>query len=309
MYNEDIIIKEYNPIHNDSINQLLSICFSDDNKSRMYFERGWKSPNNLCTYVALHENEVVGAITTWKTNFHPNCTYMSIIVHPLYREFGMERLLLNILESNQNADLPLQTSICETNYFTKVFYEKSGFKEIRRTYLPLLKITEIHELDVKLLQKYSNTQLSIETVSVINKDEKLKNKLISLVKNTYEETHRDNPPRKGDLHAWEKLIFNKDTLVDNSYIVLSENNDILAYALLHEGENDNTLEFGWRGTKVENDFHLIVLLTAIQIRFAKSKGYKYIEGEIDTSDPYSMEMLKIFPFSPSPTLITYQKIN
>jgi GNAT superfamily N-acetyltransferase len=307
--NDEILINQYNSIQNDSINRLLYICFADDNNSRIYFERGWKSPNNLCTYVALHTNEVIGVITTWKTSFHPNCTYMSMIVHPLFRNNGMESKLLEYAESSQGVDFPLQTSIYETNYFFKEFYEKSGFKEIRRTYLSLLKLTEIQELNMKFIQKYSNTQLSIETLGGISKDEKLKNKLISLVKETYEETHRDNPPRISDLHSWEKLIFNKDTLLDSSYIALSDNNEILAFALLHEGEDDNILEFGWRGTKVETDLNLTILLTAVQIRAAKSKGYKYLEGEIDTTDPYSIELFKTFPFSPSPSLITYQKIN
>ncbi|WP_456278847.1 GNAT family N-acetyltransferase [Bacillus sp. AK128] len=307
MYNDEILIKEYNSVHNDSINQLLTICFGDDNNSKMYFERGWKSPSNLCTYVALHKNEIVGGITSWNTNFHPNCSYISIIVDPLFRDIGMEDQLLKLVESNQDINFPLQTLICETNYFTKEFYEKSGFKEIRRTYLPILKITKIQELDVKFIEKYSNTQISIETLNDIRKDGQLKKKLISFVKETYEATHKDNPPRKNDLHAWEKLIFSKDTLVNHSYIALSENKDILAFALLHEGEDDNTLEFGWRGTKRETDLNLIILLTAIQIRSTKSEGYKYIVGEIDTTDLYSIEMFRNFPFSPSPSLITYQK--
>ncbi|MBP3951792.1 hypothetical protein [Bacillus suaedae] len=173
--------------------------------------------------------------------------------------------------------------------------------------MPIFKMNEIAELDVKFIQKYSNTQTSIETLDCIRKDEHLKKKLTSLVKETYEATHRDNPPRKNDLHAWENLIFSKDTLVNHSYIAISENKEILAFALLHEGEEDNTLEFGWRGTKGETDLNLIILLTAIQIRSTKIGGYKYIVGEIDTTDVYSKEMFRKFPFSPSPSLITYQK--
>lgn len=307
MDNEEIVIGEYSSMQKDSIMQLLISCYGADSNSKMYFERGWKSPTNVFTHVALCRNEVVGAVTIWKTNFHPNCTYLSIIVHPLFRDSGIGTQLLNDVGSAHGISFPLQTSMDETDIFMKDFYGKNGFNEIRRTYLSLLNLNDIHELDEKYIRKYCSTQFSIETFNYVKQDEELTNKLILIVKNTYEETHRDNPPREHDLHTWKKLIFSKDTLLDQSYIVLSDDNNILAFAMLHVGENDYSLEFGWRGTKAESDLHLITLLTAMQIRSAKSKGYMQIEGEIDTTDPYSLELLKRFPLCPAPSLITYQR--
>lgn len=307
MENSDIIFEQIKPKpkHNDSINRLLSVCFNDDNHSKSYFERAWKRSSEVGTYVAMYHYEVIGAITTWKTKFHPNCTYMSLIIHPLYRNNGVENQLLKYAEK-QGISYPVQTSIWETDYFLKNFYDELGFKEIRRTYLPLLPINTIQDLDVSLIKEYSHTDIAIKSLNEVNEDEHLKQKLIELAKGIYEVTHKDNPPRINDLQTWGKLIFNNDTLMESSYIAISEDSDILAYALLHEGEKNNSLEFGWRGTKNIMNSKLLILLTAIQISDAKAKGYAYIEGEIDTTDPYAMEMLKIFPFSPSPSLITYQ---
>lgn len=304
MESSDIIFEQYNPTHNDSIKRLLSLCFSNDIHSKSFFERGWKSSNKIGTYIALYKYDVIGAITTWKTKFHPNCTYMSLVIHPLYRNNGVENQLLKYVEK-QDISYPLQTSVWETNYFLKNYYAESGFKEIRRTYLSLLPIKKIQDLEVSLIKEYSQTSISIKSLNEINEDESLKKKLILLAKETYEVNHRDNPPGINDLQTWEKLIFNNDTLMESSYIAISEDSDILAYALLHEGEN-NILEFGWRGTKSIINSNLLILLSAIQIRDAKAKGYEYIEGEIDTTDPYSIEIFKVFPFSPSPSLITYQ---
>ncbi|MBP3951791.1 hypothetical protein [Bacillus suaedae] len=125
MYSDEILIEKYNSVQNDSINQLLSICFGDDGNSKMYFERGLKSPNILCTYVALQKSEVVGGITTWKTNFHPNCTYMAIIVHPLFRDIGMENQLLKIVESNQSTD-----SHSKLRFMKLIILQKSFMRKV-----------------------------------------------------------------------------------------------------------------------------------------------------------------------------------
>ncbi|NEY99121.1 GNAT family N-acetyltransferase [Heyndrickxia shackletonii] len=304
-----ISIEQYNSNYKDSINQLLFVCYVDDNDSKMYFERGRQSPLNICTYIAKNNEEVIAAITAWKTTFHPYCTYFSILLHPLYRKAGIEKLLLKYVEAFNSNAIPLQTSIWETFYSLKDFYDKNSFSEIRRTYIASLNISSLVNVETQFIQKNCFPKTSIKSLRDILNNVDLKENLVPFVKKIYEITHEANPPGIHDLTKWEKLIFDEDTLLDGSYIAITDENKILGFALLHTGENPNVLEFGWRGAAESIDINLVILLTIYQTRYARKNGYKIIKGEIDTTDIYSLEMLKFFPFSPSPSLITYQKLK
>ncbi len=58
---------------------------------------------------------------------------------------GVEEKLLGKIESLETIDLPLQTSIWETSVNIKELYDKNGFKEIRRTYMPTLQVYDLKE--------------------------------------------------------------------------------------------------------------------------------------------------------------------
>jgi hypothetical protein len=77
--------------------------------------------------------------------------------------------------------------------------------------------------------------------------------------------------------------------------------------LLHYSDSPNKFEFGWRGTRHNADIELMLMLTAHQVNFAEKNGINSIEAEVDSTDNFSIEMLKFFPFSPSPSLLTFQK--
>ncbi|MGV3464943.1 MAG: GNAT family N-acetyltransferase [Heyndrickxia sp.] len=303
-----ITITSYHSTDDENINDLLFLCYGTDELSRSYFERGWKSSFNMGTFIAKNNLDLIGIVTAWKSSFHPHCLYFTLIVHPLYRGETVEHHLLASLE-NVSADLPLQTSIWETNFSLKNLFENYGFTEMRRTFMPTLNITLLKDIDLELIQKHQLNEIYIQSLSEIKNDHEMKKQLVTFAKETYEKTHKANPPREGDLMEWEKLIFYEDTLLEGSNILIKDN-EIIGFAMLHIGEESDCLEFGWRGVK-EEKYHnnLITLLTAFQIKYAKGHGYKYIKGEIDTTDPYSLEILKAFPFTPSPTWITYKKVR
>lgn len=132
--------------------------------------------------------------------------------------------------------------------------------------------------------------------------------MINLVIENYKKSHIVNPVGVHSYEIWEELIFNEDTILNGSYIVLKDN-EIYAYSLLHYSDTPNQFEFGWRGTKENTDVRFMLILTAYQINFAIENGVNYIEAEVDTTDYFSLEMLKYFPFSPAPSLMTFQKRN
>ncbi|WP_029191053.1 hypothetical protein [Ornithinibacillus scapharcae] len=99
----------------------------------------------------------------------------------------------------------------------------------------------------------------------------------------------------------------EDLIEEGSYLYLNDNNEILAYSLLHHSEIEDRVEFGWKGSNHISNKEKINLLVELQINFAKRKGFRLLEGEFDDMDAYAMEVLNHFSFPRDTVLLTYQK--
>ncbi|MET1014197.1 MAG: hypothetical protein ABWX61_06780 [Paenisporosarcina sp.] len=64
---------------------------------------------------------------------------------------------------------------------------------------------------------------------------------------------------------------------------------------------------GWCGVNGHQSIELVPQLIKKQINYAVKHNFKSLVGEFDTTDFYAMEVLRRFPFAPSPTWITYQR--
>lgn len=303
MFRSDYAIKYNNLPNIEDIKEILSNWVWDDDFTYRYFLRGVNIKNNICTYEAYENEMLVGLITAWKSEFHPYCTYFAMVTKP-HIGFEIESVLIEALYNFKEIELPLQTSIWETSYGLKSFYEEVEFLEVRRTYMPLLRTSKIDIQEV--FPDFNGQDICIQNLNNIVNDKALKLKLINLLRENYEKAHTVNPVGVHSVQKWEELIFNEETIQSGSFIVL-KHNEIQAYSLLHYSNTPNQFEFGWRGTKENTDVRLMLILTAAQINFAIENGVKYIEAEIDTTDYFSVEMLKFFPFSPAASLLTLQK--
>lgn len=132
-------------------------------------------------------------------------------------------------------------------------------------------------------------------------------KLAHLVKTNYEDTHLANPVASFPLEAWKEQILADDALLDGSFVMIDEENEIIGYSFLHTSEKDNTVELGWYGTHTTEYLSLLKLLVFKQAMYASKHGYSFIQGEFDSTSIHAMEILKSFPFNPCATWITYQK--
>jgi hypothetical protein len=287
----------------ENIKEVLSNWLGDDDFTYHYFLRGLNIKHTICTYEAYDNEKLVGLITAWNSEFHPYCTYFAMVTDA-HRGYEIESLLINELLNFEKVKFPLQTSIWESSYRLKTFYEQSGFLEYRRTYTPSLRVSKV-DLE-RLFPELELQSIYIKDLKSISNQQELKSQLISLVKGNYEKTHIANPVGDQGIEKWKELIFNEDLIEDGSYIVLKEN-EIYAYSLLHYSDTPNKFEFGWRGTRRNADIGLMLMLTAHQVNFAEKNGINSIEAEVDSTDNFSIEMLKFFPFSPAPSLLTFHK--
>ncbi|MFE7376071.1 GNAT family acetyltransferase [Bacillus cereus] len=267
------------------------------------------SPLNLlrnnktnCAYTAYYNKDIVGTFIAWNSYFHPYCTYFRIYTNPFYSALHIEQFLFTEIQKQEQLNLPYQTSIWETSAHLKAYYEQNNFIEIRRTYMPLLDVRKIVSIDI-----VPNSHYHLQTLSNIVSNNNLLEKLAYLVKENYEQTHLANPVASFPLQTWKEMILADDMLLDGSFLIIGEENEIIGYSFLHTSEKDNTLELGWCGTHTTDNLSLLKLLVFEQAMYANKHGYSFIQGEFDSTSIYAMEVLKSFPFNPCATWITYQK--
>jgi hypothetical protein len=297
-------IKANISLDNENLKDVISKWMGDDDFTQHYFLRGVNTKYTVCSYEAYKNEKLVGLITAWKSNFHPYCTYFAMVTEPRLG-YEIETVLIRSLMNYEAIKYPLQTSIWETSYRLKTFYEQSNFIEVRRTYMPLIQISNIN-LEVFPSPDFNQKDIYINDLKSLSVQPELRNQLIKLVKQNYEKAHTANPVAELNIDKWEGLIFNEDLVENGSFIVLEEN-EIIAYSFMHYSNVPEKWGFGWRGTRDKGNVKLILMLTVYQINFAKEKGIISIEAEIDSTDDFSIEMLKFFPFAPAPTLMTLHK--
>ncbi|HDR4422015.1 TPA: GNAT family acetyltransferase [Bacillus cereus] len=293
----NLIIEKYSRSSELKVKQLIDLYNEDS-----YLFNLLRDNTAKCAYVAYYKKDVVGVFFTWNSSFHPYCTYFRIYTNPFYSERHIEQFLLNEIQKRKNFKLPLQTSIWETSAHLKAFYEEHNFSEIRRTYMPILDVQKIISIDTMFHSNYD-----VQSLSNILPNNSFFEKLAHLVKTNYEDTHLVNPVASFPLEAWKEQILADDVLLDGSFVMIDEENKIIAYSFLHTSEKDNTVELGWSGTHTTENLSLLKLLVFKQAMYASKRGYSFIQGEFDSTSIYAMEILKSFPFNPGATWITYQK--
>lgn len=236
-----------------------------------------------------------------KSSFHPNCTYFRILANPFYNILDVEEKLLAKVLKRKKETRPWQTSFWETASKSNAVYKNNGFQEIRRTYMPKLKVTNVSN-DISC-DKYI-----IKTLNEILPNETLTEQLIILVKRIYEETHVVNPVAEMTIAKWRELILADDVITVGSYICIDENEtNILAYSFLHDSDEKNVFDLGWCGASTTEHIQMIPQLVIHQIKYTIEQNIQFLNGEFDTTDPYAMKVLESFPFEPAPSWITVQK--
>ncbi|WP_411955070.1 GNAT family N-acetyltransferase [Alkalibacillus sp. S2W] len=293
-----IEVKKYVGKEEPQVKRLLNSCFEEENLINIL-----ESNQLNAAYSAYLENDLVGILLAWKSRIHPYCLYFRILIDPCYRHLDIHEQLLFKLEEIKEEGLPLQSSSWETSNKQVNMYLHNGFKEIRRTYISALAVSDVindNSLNSKGYQ--------IQTLEEVLMDEGLTEALIHQVKTIYEETHEVNPVAHLEAEQWYELIVSDDVLQDGSYIYIdSEEKSIIAYSFLHESDDKKTMELGWCGANGMEQKQLIPELVHMQMSYAHMHGIEFIIGEFDTTDSYALEVLNRFPFAPSPTWITFRK--
>lgn len=215
-----ITIKKYESKDEGKFRNLISLCHEDE-----YLINIVNSPKLKFAYSAFFENELIGIMFGWTSSFHPYCTYFRILSNPFYKWIRIEEKMIAMVEEMETIN-QLQTSIWETSVNLKKFYEDNGFIEIRRTYMPMLKVT-----DAKQVIANTSENVAIKSLTEVMSNDLLVENLIHIVKRNYENTHLVNPVAAMGIDEWKNMIFADDLVLSGSYVYLdNDEKQILAYS-------------------------------------------------------------------------------
>lgn len=293
-----IHIRPYKQLDKKAVKRLVKLNFEEENLLQLL-----SSPNLRTAFVAVQTDEVVGAGFNWKSAYHPSCHYFRILIEPSASAADVASELLLALEETIDDDLPLQTSIWETNVLLAEFYKQNGFQLIRKTYMPELQISDISRWPQSDRCITGGNSVSLVDIA---QDHQLVLELCTLVKKNYEQTHTDNQIANLNLMRWKELIFAEDIIMEGSLLLLDSKEKIVAYSLLHQSDKEERLELGWCGSVNTQWKKSLPFLIQEQIHFASKHGYKTLLGEFDTTSPYAMEVMAGLPFPPCAAWLTYQ---
>lgn len=255
----------------------------------------------LFIYTAREGDRLTGAVYAWKNKFHSQCTYFRLLLSPGQEGLQTAGLLYSRMKERTKGCL-LQTSVWETSGPQNAFLKNSGFKEVRRTYMPVLALQKV-ELSRSLSRQGLHAVSLREYPSSLHEKQQLQR----LVKQNYIDTHQANPPGDVSEEVWEQLIFAEDLIADCSFVALDQLKGIRAYSFLHETHIPGRAELGWCGTSPDEKEATLRSLVRLQANAAASAGFTELSGEFDTTSRDALVSLASLPFPQVPAWLTYQK--
>jgi GNAT superfamily N-acetyltransferase len=309
----DISIRPFEPNDASAIRALLQKIWGEDEVALSYYRFGDGRVFNRMpaafTMIAECCQQIVGVASAWKNSFHPNAYYFGIHVHPMYQRHGIGRALFREIEALNVHRLPMQTSLWEQSFRGIHLLRQEGFEEVRRTWMPTLSVDSIDWNEYRqlegLLEKEGYRIIPLSEAVAKNCGPR---EVANLCADIYQATHAINPPAELSAEEWERIVFT-DLLAEGSVVAI-QGDKLVAVALLHRHNERSGLVFGWRGVATDhepNHRKLVLAMTLRQLEYAKQQGYEKIRAEIDSTDPWSMEMMGGFPFSAAPTWVTYSR--
>lgn len=296
-------LRAYDPSEAEQVRQLLRAVWGEDQASMGFFRYGAGARTLL-----VHEGPVLTAAgSIWRSRFHPGTCYLGLQVHPGWQGRGIGRRLLEALADLNAEQLPLQTAVWESRGRTVRFLERNGFAAFRRTYEPVLPLAAVDVAAyAPFAARVAGAGYSLRSLAELGPGP---SGLPALCREAYVATHRINPPGNFDLTEWERVALGGQVVLAPSVVAVRDG-QLAAFSLAHPHDEPGRLALGWRGvaaTHLTCQKDLIAALTLRQIEWAAANGYGTIEVEADTTDPWAMLQLELFPFGPAPAWVSLRR--
>ena len=280
-------------VEQQDVNLFVGKVFDEHKDLIRDFCTSMGSQMNGGIYSVENVNGMVVAASTHCSTRHPYCVYVRLAF-----DFNCvdERAIKFMIEYlKDEVKLPLFFLIDDRFSRLAEILVQRDFRLIRKT--------EVINIKPGILSsKHDVCDKEIKTVAQILNDPNLLSNLIGICKKIYTETHLDNPVADLSNSSWENVIF--DDLIDSSSYVVINENIIISFSLMYEGEG-NSWELGWIGVVNSQEMDLLNLVLSKQLHDANEHEIEYIEKEVDTTCPYSMHIVKSLTYDVSETWYAY----
>lgn len=240
-------------------------------------------------FIEQQQDVITGIGLSWSNKYHPYAKYIHWI--------GCEQpeKMLRCLSENP-FEFERIICHCESNEQERQYYlNQQDYQLFRETY--------IKDYTLEALQPYltlKNDAFTFKSLEEVSMQPTLLQNLFSYVKNTYTETHLDNPVANFDWQYWYQL-----TLDDSPHCTLpciaTKGNSICGFIFIHIMSKSH-VELGWKGFK---DCTMLDLMSVI-VPHLQAEGYKTIGVEIDTTSHYAMQFYELFPFEKTGPFLSFQ---
>ncbi|KAA0964945.1 hypothetical protein FQ087_01060 [Sporosarcina sp. ANT_H38] len=280
-------------VKQEDVGLFVEKVFGENEDLIRNFFASMRSDMNEGIYSVENVNRMVVAASMHCNIWHPYCVYVRLAF-----DFNCvdERAIQFMIEFlKDEVEKPLFFLIDNRFRGLGELLTRKDFRLIRKT--EVININPKSFLSVK-----DDSDQEIITVGQILNDTVLLSSLIKICKKIYTETHVDNPVADLSSLSWKNVIL--DDLIDSSsYVVVNENN-VIAFSLMYEGE-ENSWELGWVGVENSDEMTLLNLVLNKQLRDANEQNIKYIEKEVDSTCPYSLHIAKSLSYDVSETWYAY----
>lgn len=288
-------VTEFKDANKPEIKKLINEVYSSNPESYGYIKYGEESKDPLLLTKLLYSNgKIIGFLTLWKNNVHPESLYLHITIKfssNYEKEFDI--LYKKAVEQKKKLKLRFQTLYPHMDRCVSLL-KKRGFKGVMRTFDFSIPIKFLN-LNLNTSQKYE--LISVDKVSFVDKK-----KICKKVKEYYHLTHNHNPPKNLDDNFWFNVTFGENNYREYSYLIL-ESNEKVCFISFDKGLEPNNIYLAkiiWYKSidfkKKQEIFHLVF------DPISKDKRFINLELEVDDKSPNMMEFLELMD-------INYDKNN
>ncbi|WP_225742757.1 hypothetical protein [Marinilactibacillus sp. Marseille-P9653] len=245
---------------------------------------------------------IVAIAVSWSNPFHPHAKYFRIYLDDSVKESNeLKNQILESLEISPFFTADRFIYALMSNQVEMIHTLKTNHYElIRETYEP--EWTPNHCLNELSNSAHTNTL----TYKEVLQDTHLKNQLVTLLRQNYENTHLVNPTADMTLHEWETFLLNEDPNLELSLVALDDQG-VTAYITVFR--SNTSVEVAWVGMReaYPSSFLLLKSLFKTQLLLFEQHGIEAIEPEIDTTDHFALGLFSFMDYSDEENFQTYRK--
>ncbi|OWR27162.1 hypothetical protein CDO73_23205 [Saccharibacillus sp. O23] len=248
---------------------------------------------------------MLGIALLRQKEFHPFGRYLEIVALPDCRVAEIEETLMRAV-LDEAGDRALQVSFEESDRSAAYLYDRFGFVEMRRTYRPKLRLEQVI-LPPEEPAGSGEREAEIRSFAELAGNGEALDSLAELMRFAYAASHEANPPADFPVSVWRTFAQADDLLNEGSFAAFAaEGNEALAFACLHESENEQEAELGWLGARSGCDA-LMQSVDRKRMEYVLAGGFVQLTAEIDDTDPYQRPLLEKYRFETSRPLLTYRR--